>query len=159
MRRLATLGLGATLLLVVVLAASAVLGLFGGREAPGSAAVEERTGAGVLPDGEVLRVEVLNGSGIPGLARDATRYLRDRSYDVVYYGNAPGEARDTSVVIDRVGRPEDARRVAETLGIDEVRSAPDTTLYLEATVVLGRDWAAERDARTAGPRRGVSGGQ
>jgi hypothetical protein len=30
--------------------------------------------------------------------------------------------------------------VAEHLGIARIATVPDTTLYLEATVILGRDW-------------------
>jgi hypothetical protein len=141
-RRLQLFGLGATLLVVLVLVASALAGLFQRTpperpDAPAEARV----------DGDRLRVEVLNGSGVSGLARDATRFLRERNFDVVFYGNAPGGAREVSYVIDRVGSLEDAERVAAALGIAEVRSEPDTTLYLEATVVLGTDWA-ERVGRS-----------
>jgi hypothetical protein len=139
-RRLAV-GFAATILLAVVLAATALSGFF--RENPREeGAGEEEIATEAAGDGGRLRVEVLNGARVPGLARSATRVLRQQNFDVVYFGNAAGGARDTSEVIDRVGRPEDARRVAEALGIATVRSAPDTTLYLEATVVLGRDWQA-----------------
>jgi hypothetical protein len=134
-RRLQAVGLAVTVLAVLALGASAVVGLMAERSEPQPQPVAEAI------DGGRLRVEVLNGSGVPGLARDGTRVLRQRNFDVVFFGNAPGGARDTSVVIDRVGRPHDARRVAEALGIARVHSEPDTALYLEATVVLGRDWA------------------
>jgi hypothetical protein len=93
-----------------------------------------------LPAGERVRVEVLNAAGVPGIARDATRRLRDRGFDVVYFGNAPTFAIDSSVVIERAGGPEGARRAARALQIDRVESRPDTSLYLEVTVILGRDW-------------------
>ncbi|CAN5839262.1 hypothetical protein BH23GEM3_BH23GEM3_12260 [soil metagenome] len=134
MRRLQTIGLAVTVLLVLVLAGSLVAGMLSTSGSPGEGPVEAAI------DGERLRVEVLNGAGVVGLARSATRVLRERNFDVVYFGNAPAGAQDSSVVIDRVGRLEDARRVAAALGIDAVRSEPDSTLYLEATVILGRDW-------------------
>jgi hypothetical protein len=139
-KRLQTIGLAVTVLLVAALAGSAAMGFFQPRPA-----AEVPPPPEAVIDGDRLRVEVLNGAGVPGLARDVTRLLRQRNFDVVFYGNAPGGARDTSVVIDRVGRIEDAQRVADALGIEVVRSAPDTTLYLEATVVLGRDWMTEPD--------------
>lgn len=88
-----------------------------------------------------VRVEVRNGGGVAGMARAATDALRDGGFDVVYYGNASTFGRDSSVVLDRVGRIDLARAVADELGIPRVISEPDSNLYLDATVVLGEDWA------------------
>jgi len=89
------------------------------------------------------RVEVLNASGVPGLARRGTEVLRDGGYDVVSFGNAPGFAPDSSLVLDRVGRMELARSVADAVQIPRVYARPDSNVYVDVTVVLGRDWAAE----------------
>lgn len=108
--------------------------------APGGA---DRRFTGALPgDGEGrVRVEVLNAVGISGLARSATDRLRSAGFDVVYYGNAESFGRDTSVVLDRVGNLEAASSVARAAGIDSVESRPDSTLYLDVTVILGSDWS------------------
>ncbi|MGD2123544.1 MAG: LytR C-terminal domain-containing protein, partial [Gemmatimonadota bacterium] len=75
-----------------------------------------------LPDGlGRVEVEVLNASGLSGIAREATGHLRDQGFDVVYYGNARTYGSDPSVVIDRVGNPAAARLVAEALGIPGIR--------------------------------------
>jgi hypothetical protein len=87
-----------------------------------------------------IRIEILNGAGQAGLAREATERLRDRGFDVVYFGNAREFGLDSSLVLDRVGREEAARAVADALGIATVRSEPDSTLLLEVTVILGKDW-------------------
>lgn len=89
-----------------------------------------------------VRVEVLNGSGESGLARAATGALRDQGFDVVSFGNAGTQSEEISVVMDRVGRMEMAQQVAEALGILHVRSEPDSTLFLDVTVRLGKDWEA-----------------
>jgi hypothetical protein len=104
---------------------------------------------GVTPDsiaardflnrGRPPRVEVLNGAGRSGLAREVTGQLRESGFDVVFFGNARGQT-DTTYVLDRTGRIETARAVARALGVERVHTAIDTTLYLEATVVLGKDW-------------------
>jgi hypothetical protein len=131
-------GLG---VLVVILALGVLLGsaLSQGWEAP------EATAGDVLPRRRPetrVRVEVRNGAGEAGLARAATDVLRDEGFDVVFYGNAESFDRDSSVVLDRVGRLDLARDVADALGIPRVLSEPDSNLYLDATVVLGEDWTA-----------------
>lgn len=87
-----------------------------------------------------IRVEVLNACGVAGLARQATRLLRQKGFDVVYFGNAAVSDRDSSVVLDRTGSPDLARAVARAIGITRIESRPDASLLLEVTVLLGRDW-------------------
>jgi hypothetical protein len=95
-----------------------------------------------VPDSRV-RVQVLNGSSTPGLARLATDQLRDAGYDVVSMGNARSPVK-TSVVLDRAGKREIAEGVARALGITRIETRVDTALYLEVTVVLGPDFKNKR---------------
>lgn len=149
MRRVRTAALAATLLLVAGLVASMALGL-GDGSGPASSPDE-------LPDvpaaraapGERVRVEVLNAAGIPGLAREGMRTLRERGFDVVYIGNARGFSPETTLVIDRVGRMDAAREVAGALGTENVVSRPDSSLLLEVSVVLGKDWKEAADTVAA----------
>jgi hypothetical protein len=90
------------------------------------------------------RVEVLNASGRSGLARAATDQLRTAGFDVVFFGNAGSSASDSSFVIDRVGNDAVARAAARQLGIGPVHSRVDTTLFIEATVIIGGDWRTEQ---------------
>lgn len=87
-----------------------------------------------------VRVEVLNAGGEPGMARLATEHLRDLGFDVVYFGNAEAFDQDSTVVLDRSGKPEMARAVVAALEATTVRTEPDENLYLDVTVLLGRDW-------------------
>lgn len=87
-----------------------------------------------------VRVEVLNGAGKAGLARDATHALRSDGFDVVFFGNAGHFDHARSVVIDRMGQPDLARAVAASLRVDSITTAVDSSLMLEVTVVLGADW-------------------
>jgi hypothetical protein len=86
-----------------------------------------------------IRVEVRNGSGIPGVAGDVTAYLRQAGFDVVDFGNADEFDRGKTVVIDRVGKPGPAREVAAALQGVPIQSGIDTTLYLDVTVIVGGD--------------------
>jgi len=87
-----------------------------------------------------VKVQVLNGGGLSGVALEATRLLRDAGFDVVSYGNARTFSQDSSVVMDRVGQWENARLVAEVLGIKATVSEPDSDLYVDVSVVLGPEW-------------------
>jgi hypothetical protein len=100
-------------------------------------AVEQRTPS--LPEQRV-RVEILNGGGVPGAAARATDLARAAGYDVVYFGNASTFEHTESEVVDRVGRTDFARGVAEVLGIDSLRSELDEDLYVDLSVILGQDW-------------------
>ncbi len=93
-----------------------------------------------------VRVEVLNAGGTAGVAREATGALREHGLDVVYWGNAENFSEGPSVVMDRVGRAEVARAVAEVLGIHQVLAEPDSTLLVDVTVRLGRDWSLPAEA-------------
>ncbi len=101
--------------------------------------------------GERVRVEVLNAGGMTGMASDATDRLRDVGFDVVQWGNARSFDQDSTVVIDRVGRMDLAQGVANAMGIHNVRSEPDSNLYVDVTVLLGRDWSGT--AGEVGPAR------
>jgi len=150
-KRLQTIGLFVTLLVVAVLVGSLAAGLVRGRAAApagpagpegGHGVTEKGPGALARPAGRV-RVEVLNASGVPGLAAKGRTVLRDRGFDVVYVGNARGYAPDTSLVLDRVGRMEVARSVADQMEIPRVYARPDSNVFVDVTVVLGKDWTAE----------------
>lgn len=86
-----------------------------------------------------IRVEVRNGSGIPGAAAQVTEYLRDAGFDVVDFGNAAEFDQARTTVIDRIGVPQRAREVATALRGVPIESSMDSTLFLDVTVVVGRD--------------------
>ena len=88
--------------------------------------------------GKRIRVEVLNGTRRPGFARTATRALRERGLDVVFFGTAP--ATDSTRVFVRRGDPGQGSDVAEALGAGRVVVQPDTLRRVDVSVVLGDDW-------------------
>ena len=88
-------------------------------------------------------VEVLNASGRPGNARVGTRMLRRAGIDVVYFGNAPAELGiiDSTRIIVRRGSADVGNRVRRALGTGRVQVQPDSTRLLDASVLLGADFA------------------
>jgi hypothetical protein len=89
-----------------------------------------------------IMVEVLNGSGLAGRARSATRVLRRQGLDVVYFGNWEGEGvvRATRIVVRRGSDQAAARRVAHALGAGTVVVDVDTLRRVDVSVILGQDW-------------------
>ena len=86
-----------------------------------------------------IKVEVLNATRTRGLARRATFHLRDRGFDVVGIGTAPAQ-RESTLVLDHSGHPDWARLVARALGGASIESRPDSSRYLDITVLLGASW-------------------
>lgn len=101
-------------------------------------------GPGLGPSAPRVVVEVLNATTSRGLAKQAATVLRARGFDVVALGTARGP-QDTTMVLDRSGHPDWARRVASALKhrgepLPRVAERPDTSRYLDITVVLGTSW-------------------
>ena len=126
------LGLG-TLVLIVVVVATAFIS----RRVTGT--VFGIGAADHAPAGTRIRVQVLNATSVRGLAQRATDHLRDRGFDVVEFGTNR-EKMDSTLVLDRSGHPDWAKRVAAALGGAKVLSRPDTSRYLDITVLIGASW-------------------
>lgn len=92
--------------------------------------------------GGIIQVEVRNGAGVDHLAAETMTYLRDRGFDVVDVGNYRTFQQERSIVIDRVGDPEAARKVADALGLPDsrVRQKIRPQYYLDASVIVGHDY-------------------
>lgn len=90
-----------------------------------------------------VRVEVLNGCGVRGLAGDYAAVLRNQGYDVRDTRNAPHHNYDSSWVIDRGTVPGAARRLAATLGIDTehvTEEANPQLVDVDVSLILGKDY-------------------
>lgn len=92
--------------------------------------------------GEIIQLEVLNGCGVSGVAQKFTDHLRDRNFDVVQSSNYQTFDVEKSLVIDRTGDVESAKKVAYALGISEknIIQQINTDYYLHVSVVIGKDF-------------------
>jgi hypothetical protein len=91
------------------------------------------------PSGARVRVQVLNATTSRGLAQRATDHLRDKGFDVVEIGTNR-EKMDSTLVLDRSNHPDWARRVAAAMGGAQVLERPDSSRYLDVTVLIGASW-------------------
>lgn len=94
----------------------------------------------IVPTDTRIRVEVLNGTNVRGLARRASLYLRDLGFDVVRFDQDSTSGRTTTLVLDRTSHPDWARMLSDALEGSRVEAQPDTSRYVDITVLLGSDW-------------------
>jgi hypothetical protein len=89
-------------------------------------------------------VEVLNGTRRSGAARAATRMLRRRGLDVVFFGNADQTVDSTRVIVRR-GDPGRGREVRLALGVGRIVVETDTLRRVDVSVILGTDFRVQVD--------------
>ncbi len=90
-----------------------------------------------------LKVEVLNGCGTPGIAKDLTDYLRRNEFDVVYYGNFENQSINETLVIDRRdARLKNAKIIGNAIGVQEDRMFPQISpqRQLDVTIIIGKNY-------------------
>ncbi len=88
-----------------------------------------------------IQLEVLNGTTEPNIAQRVTDVLRAGGFDVVDIGNYKVSNVAETMVIARTADAAPAQTIASFLGIDKKRVLvqPDKNLYLEVSVVVGKD--------------------
>ena len=94
--------------------------------------------------GEIIQVDVLNGCGVSQGCVGVTSYLRARGYDVVEMRNYKTFDVPSSLVIDRSGDLETARKVAYALGVrsENIIQQINHDYYVDVSVVIGKDYAS-----------------
>lgn len=133
-----TLRVLAAVLLVIVLAGAAVVMRARQTSTPILSSIGARAEVRA-PEGVRIRVQVLNTTAERGLARRATRLLRDRGFDVVDLGNA-SPTIDTTMVLDLSGHPAWAAAAAKVMAPARTRVRQDSSRYLDITVLIGSTW-------------------
>ncbi len=88
-----------------------------------------------------LQLEVLNGTTESRAAERLTEALRVGGFDVVDVGNYRSSGIAHTTVIGRTADASAAASVAAYLGIEKpyVLHQPDKNLYLDVSVIIGRD--------------------
>jgi len=88
-----------------------------------------------------IQISILNSCGVKSLAAKTKNYLKSRGFDVLEIGNAK-KTLEKTIIIDRLGDLESARKVANAIGVnlEKVESVVDSSLCLRATVILGKDF-------------------
>jgi len=99
--------------------------------------------AGPDPDEAPFRLEVLNGTGMAGLAGDVAAALRRRGIDVFKVENADNFDYEESILIKRrAGVDSDA--LAREVGCENVVEQLKRDAFVDATLIVGADYAKLR---------------
>jgi hypothetical protein len=96
----------------------------------------------VPPDSLSITVEVLNGTKTPGLATRARDLFQSYDLEVMAPNNADNDQYLNTVVLDRKGNLDNARKVADILHCSRIYSKPDPQMdqAVDVTVILGKDF-------------------
>lgn len=91
---------------------------------------------------DIIQAEVLNGSGVSGVADRFTDFLRNNNFDVVKAGNYIADDLNESLVIDRSGNMANAFKVAKSLGIknENVIQQLNKDYFLDVSIIIGKDY-------------------
>jgi anionic cell wall polymer biosynthesis LytR-Cps2A-Psr (LCP) family protein len=112
------------------------------KEAVKQAAAANASSEFVAPDSLSITVEVLNGTKTPGLANRARDLFQSYDLEVMPPNNADNDQYQNTVVLDRKGKLDDAKKVADIIRCTRVYSRPDPQMdqAVDVTVILGRDF-------------------
>lgn len=86
-----------------------------------------------------IKVEVLNGSGVNGLAARVASMLEDEGFKVVRIGNVNGIEYNNTRVYDRKGKGDNAQKVARAIDVNMYEVDIDRDAIADVTVILGKD--------------------
>ena len=108
---------------------------------------EEIPLANIAPFEQRVQIEILNGCGVNGVAKIFESYLRRHGFDVVNTENyrEKGKVRwnvRESKVIDQIGKLDQAKDVARSLGISDknIDSKVNPSAIYDVSVVIGLDF-------------------
>jgi hypothetical protein len=103
--------------------------------------------SGVGRPSDDVRVQVLNGNGVPGIGQEVAAVLIDAGYRVVLTGNAPRLNYRKTLVITYDGSPEGlalAERARKLVGVGEVQISGQSQGIVDLTIVIGKDFLRTR---------------
>lgn len=94
------------------------------------------------PTGQIIQVQVLNGTGREGLAKKLSDYLKSKNFDVVVQGNYSSRDVKRTFVIDHLGDKKVVRRIIRVLKIspDQVQTDLNEYQLTDITIVIGEDY-------------------
>ncbi|TFH42765.1 MAG: LytR family transcriptional regulator [Chrysiogenales bacterium] len=88
-----------------------------------------------------IKIKILNGTDAPGLARKMRERLIREGMNVVEFGTSPYKKMKKSIIINRRGNIESARRVSDLTEIRNLFHVIDNTQLHNILIIIGEDMA------------------
>ncbi len=88
-----------------------------------------------------LKIKVLNGTNVSGLARKMRNRLIREGLNVVEFGTSPYPKMKKSMIISRKGNYTGLRKISELTGIRNINFIIDNTLLYNTLIIIGEDLA------------------
>lgn len=103
-----------------------------------------RETVGALADTtDEVRVQVLNGNGVPGIGQEVAARLVGRGFKVILSGNAQRLDHARTLIVTYDSSPAGqavAERARRLLGVGEVQVSVQQQGIVDLTIVVGKDW-------------------
>jgi len=108
-----------------------------------------QTKAEVVYQPSIVRIEILNGSGVKGAGESVKNFLvknkfKNIIFDVVFVGDFLDSLVGQNMLLDRSGDEKTVKKISKTLKIDKknvvYKPLKDNYLDVKATLVLGPDF-------------------
>jgi hypothetical protein len=90
---------------------------------------------------QVIKVKVLNATGIPGVARKMRTMLVREGVSVIEFGTYPGPALDHSIIINQKGDIASVKKISDLTGITRIHHIFDSSQLHSVLVIAGKDMA------------------
>lgn len=88
------------------------------------------------------RVEILNGTGAPGLAFRVAERIVPEGFQIVLTGNAKNfDHEETVIVVHDRSRKESAERLAEVMGVGVLRAPRQAVSVVDISILVGQDFS------------------
>ncbi len=104
--------------------------------------LNDTVGSKVATEDEI-RVQVLNGNGVPGIGQEVADLLVDKGFRVIVSANARRFDYDRSLIIIYDDSPESeaiARKARSLLGGGEIQVSTQDQGIVDLTIVVGKDF-------------------
>lgn len=116
-------------------------------EKPAIPAKNNRQVQQYTPIEKKIQLEILNGCGESGVAKQLTNLLKDKKYDIVNSGNYIEKGNinwnvEETRIIDQLGTQENARVLADIMGVlySNVESYENVSPIADLTIIIGKDY-------------------
>jgi len=91
-------------------------------------------------DPSSIKVEVLNGSGISGLANQLAAQLQDKGFQVVNVGNADSFNYSETQILDRTGKSSLVREISRMVGSNISQETGKDSSSSDITIIIGKNF-------------------